>query len=106
MDLAAVAGLRKSIGRHVQVRAGSQGWTDAQQILSLVLLNVAGGDSVDDLRKLEKDEGFCRVRMRTDLALAAPTRTTGGRTALAEGEEAGGALAVCGVPVSGGIPRP
>ncbi len=61
MDLAAVAGLRESIGRHVQVRAGSQGWTDAQQILSLVLLNVAGGDSVDDLRKL--DEGFLLINL-------------------------------------------
>jgi len=68
MDLAAVSGLRDSIARHVQVRAGSQGWTDAQHVLSLVLLNVAGGDCVDDLRKLEKDEGFSRVLMRTELA--------------------------------------
>jgi len=68
MDLAAAAGLRDSVARHVHVREGSQGWTDAQQVSSLVLLNVAGGDCVDDLRKLEKDEGFSRVLTRTELA--------------------------------------
>jgi hypothetical protein len=30
-------------------------------ILSLILLNLAGGDCVDDLRILEKDEGFSEV---------------------------------------------
>ena len=60
------------IGRHVQVRDGGQGWSDSQVITSLVLLNpsmdsgqaLAGGESVDDLRLLEKDEGFCRVLRR------------------------------------------
>ena len=70
LDLTAVSGLRESIGRHVQVRGGSrgQGWTDAQQVMALVLMNLAGGDCVDDLRTLSKDEGFCRVLMRTELA--------------------------------------
>jgi hypothetical protein len=49
----------------MQVRQ-SQGWTDEQIILSLVLLNLAGGDSVDDIRMLEKDEGFCRVLGRVE----------------------------------------
>ena len=40
---------------------GDQGWTDEQMVMSLVLLNVAGGDCVDDLRVLEGDEGLCRV---------------------------------------------
>jgi len=35
-------------------------------ITSLVLLNLAGGDAVDDLRILEKDEGFCRVLRRAE----------------------------------------
>jgi len=70
LDLTAVSGLRESIGRHVQVRGGSrgQGWADAQQVMALVLLNLAGGDCVDDLRTLSKDEGFCRVLMRMELA--------------------------------------
>lgn len=64
LDLAHVLGLRDSIREHVRVREGEQGWTDAQVILSLVLLNLAGGDCVDDLRVLEGDEGFSRVLER------------------------------------------
>jgi hypothetical protein len=42
-------------------------YTDAQMITALVLLNLAGGDCVDDLRLLEGDEGFCRVLRRVEL---------------------------------------
>lgn len=49
------------------MRKGSQGWTDEQMIVSLVLLNPAGGECVDDLRILEADEGFCRVLRRVEL---------------------------------------
>ena len=66
LDLARVVGLARSIGRHVRVREGGQGWSDSQVISSLVLLNLAGGDAVDDLRVLEKDEGFCRVLRRAE----------------------------------------
>jgi len=44
-----------------------QGWTDNQIVMSLVLLNVAGGDCVDDLRILEKDDGFNRVLRRVEM---------------------------------------
>ncbi len=30
-------------------------------IMSLVLLNLTGGDCVDDLQQLESDEDFCRI---------------------------------------------
>ena len=66
LDLAHVVGLRGSINRHVMVRQGGQGWTDAQMILTLVLLNLAGGDCVEDLRIMEVDEGFCRVLERVE----------------------------------------
>jgi hypothetical protein len=59
LDLASVLGLGDHIRAHLQVKA--QGWTDEQMILSLILLNLAGGDCVDDLRILEKDEGFSEV---------------------------------------------
>ncbi len=50
LELAAVSGLTKSIRHHLQVCAEKkQGWTDTQIIMPLVLLNLAGGDSVDDL---------------------------------------------------------
>jgi hypothetical protein len=35
-------------------------------VTSLVLLDLAGGNAVDDLRILEKDEGFCRVLRRVE----------------------------------------
>ena len=61
LDLASVLGVAESIGTHVHVRDSGQGWTDEQAIVSLMLLNLAGGDCVDDIRILEKDEGFCKV---------------------------------------------
>ena len=45
-----MAGLSKSIEKHLGVRVGEQGWTDSKVLISLVLLNLAGGDCVDDLR--------------------------------------------------------
>ena len=60
LDLARVAGLNESARRHVGIKEGKQGWTDSQMITSLALLNLAGGESVDDLRVL-KDEGLGRV---------------------------------------------
>lgn len=61
LDLASASGLMKSIERNLKVRRGGQGWTDRQIVMSLVMLNLAGGDCVDDIEKLEGDEGFCRI---------------------------------------------
>jgi len=67
LDLAKVIGLSKSIQKHLKIRANSQGWTDAQVVLSLILLNLAGGSSVEDLKILEADEGFCEVLCKAEL---------------------------------------
>lgn len=64
LDLLHRMGLRESIERHIGVRANSQGWTDSEMVLSLVFLNLAGGDCVEDLRIMESDEGFCKVLNR------------------------------------------
>jgi hypothetical protein len=64
LDLLQGMGLPGLIGRHLQVK--QRGWTDAQMVLSLMLLNLAGGDCVEDLRTLEKDEGFCRILRRME----------------------------------------
>jgi hypothetical protein len=65
LELAYLLGLGESIAAHLHTR--TQGWTDEQIILALILLNIAGGESVDDLRILEADEGFCRVLRRVEL---------------------------------------
>lgn len=61
LDLSRIAGLNQSITKHITARRGSQGWTDSQIVTSLILLNLAGGECVDDINILESDEGFCRV---------------------------------------------
>jgi hypothetical protein len=65
LELAAVAGLPASLQRHMEgCHLKQQGWTDTQIIMSLILLNIAGGDCVDDLRILEQDEGLVKVLRR------------------------------------------
>ena len=67
LELASVAGFGRSVERHVRV-AGKQGWTDEQCAQALMLLNLAGGDCMDDLDILEADEGLGRlVRAVEDL---------------------------------------
>lgn len=65
LDLASVLGLTDHIRTHMHVR--TQGWTDEQVITSLILLNLAGGDCVEDMNILEKDEGFCKILQRVEL---------------------------------------
>jgi hypothetical protein len=67
LDLAQVIGLSKSVQKHLKVRSGSQGWTDAQMVLALVLLNLAGGDCVEDIKVLEADDGFCEVLKKAEM---------------------------------------
>jgi hypothetical protein len=64
LDLPHMMGLPERIGRHLQVK--QRGWTDAQMVLALMLLNIAGGDCVEDLGKIRQDEGFCRVVRRVE----------------------------------------
>ena len=40
---------------------GSQGWMDRQHVLTGIILNLAGGDCVDDILKLENDKGLCEI---------------------------------------------
>ncbi len=65
LEMAVVSGLTESIRRRLGACAlKEQGWTDTQIVMSLILLNIAGGDSVDDLRILEEDEGLAKVVRR------------------------------------------
>ena len=41
--------------------AGSQGWTDGQMILTLLLLNIVGDTRVSDVAVLEADLSLCRL---------------------------------------------
>lgn len=59
-ELAFVLGMVASIEKHLGVRR-SQGWTDVEMVMSLILLNLAGGEHVEDLDGLEADEGISEV---------------------------------------------
>lgn len=59
LDLAFQAGVVESIRRHVWVWRGGQGWTDERVVLALMLLNLAGGESVPIWR--------CSMRTRASL---------------------------------------
>ena len=61
LDLFEAVGLREPVDRHVGVRREAQGWTDSQVVTSLIVLNLVGGESVGDLRILEKDAGLGRM---------------------------------------------
>lgn len=59
-DMASVLRLPVLLDHHVGT-GGSQGWRDRDHVLALVLLNLAGGDCVDDIEVLESDGGARRV---------------------------------------------
>jgi hypothetical protein len=65
LDLMSRSGLVKSVERNVYARKGGQGWTDVEVVLSLVLLNLVGGESVEDVGRLESDEGLCALLSKT-----------------------------------------
>ena len=60
LDLSCVLGVLSEADARVGV-CGKQGWMDRHHVLSLVLLNLAGGECVEDIRMLESDAGLCRV---------------------------------------------
>jgi len=60
LDLIVTSGLAQAIKQYVTV-CGKQGWLDLQMVLALIFLNLAGGDCVDDLERLEHDAGFCQI---------------------------------------------
>ena len=60
LELWRAAGLDEAVARHVAV-SGAQGWSDRQMVSALVLLNLAGGDGLDDLDRLEADSGLCQL---------------------------------------------
>ena len=95
------AGLRSSVERHVRLRERGQGWTDSQMIISLMLLNLAGGESVSDLDLLEKDRGLCRMFREFETCGMRPQRAQGVGEEMASRASSERAVGVCGVPVSG-----
>jgi hypothetical protein len=51
-------GLPGSVKRHVQVKERPRGYDEATLVESLVVLNAAGGECVDDFQRLREDSGL------------------------------------------------
>ena len=68
LDLIRVCELPAAIGRYVKA-AGEQGWLDVQMIVALMALNLAGGERVEDVERLEADEGFAQVLREVEKGL-------------------------------------
>ena len=61
LEFGYVMGLGAAIANRLKIRGGDQGWSDEQVVMALILLNLAGGDCVSDLKALSGDDGFCRI---------------------------------------------
>ena len=68
LDLIKASGLDVAIREHVRV-AGDQGWLDLQMIVALIVLNLAGGDGLEDLERLEQDAGFAQLMREVERGL-------------------------------------
>ena len=66
-DLLWALGVPDSIQRNVRVRRRRSGWSERELVGALVLLQLAGGEGVEDIRTLGSDEGFCRLMERLTL---------------------------------------
>ena len=91
---------------------GEQGWLDLQMIVALIVLNLAGGDGLEDLERLEQDAGFVqamreverRLLPRADRrALRMCSQASAARRAVALGD---GGLAARFHDAAAGQPRP
>jgi hypothetical protein len=60
LDLIHASGFAAAIRQQVHV-AGTQGWLDIQMVLAVIFLNLAGGNCVEDLERLEADSGFAAI---------------------------------------------
>ena len=61
LEFGHVMGLTGCLRDRLGIKEDDEGWSSDRVIMGLVLLNLAGGECVDDLRILNGDEGFCRV---------------------------------------------
>ena len=59
-ELIKASGLAPAIRRHLRA-AGGQGWLDIQMTLAVIFLNLSGGDCVEDVERLERDDGFSAI---------------------------------------------
>jgi len=70
LELAHLLGIPASIEQHLSLCQSGQGFTASEMVLSLTMLQLAGGDCVEDLTRLAADEGFLNMVQHLELSLA------------------------------------
>ena len=69
-----LAAKRILVGLPRAVGSPAQGWSDAQMILAVLVVNVAGFDRVSDIEHLEADAGLCAMLGRFEPKLLGLSR--------------------------------
>ena len=54
-------GLQQSVERHLTLKQRARGFREAEMVETLVLLNAAGGECLEDLRRLQADQGLAAM---------------------------------------------
>jgi hypothetical protein len=54
-------GLDELVGEHLRLRVRERGYSEFDKLHAVVLVQAAGGDCVEDIRVLGRDEGFVRL---------------------------------------------
>lgn len=62
VELAYKSGLVQAIEDNLDIKL--RGWADFEVILSLILLNIAGGDCISDIERLEADAGLRKLLLQ------------------------------------------
>lgn len=68
LDLMRSMDLGAAVRRHLDV-AGERGWLDLQMVVALLALNLAGGERVEDVERLSRDQGFVALLGAAEKAL-------------------------------------
>ena len=62
LDLLYKMGFLNIVENNLSAKEGKQGWSDYSFLISIILLNLCGGDCVNDINILESDTGLRRLR--------------------------------------------
>jgi len=63
-ELGLVLGIKESVEKHIPCRRECDGWKAWEIIIALILLNLAGGEHIEDIEVLERDRGLAEVMFR------------------------------------------
>jgi hypothetical protein len=70
LDLLHKMSFFKMVSDNLRAKEDKQGWSDFQFLICLILLNLCGGDCVDDVKRMEADDGLRMIIKHLELRSA------------------------------------